>query len=563
MQIHELTKRRKQRADEGLLSGLKDAYTAAKTGYQAAKDVTGGSTLAGVGKALGTLGQAAVDPAFAAQSSKEASSAAGVAKYNALAKKYKWEPMKDPNADNSAQADSGATQSAPADTAQAPAPTPEQIKQQAATMVQQFTQEPDFTDLTAVLPDPGQVLTVKTKNGGTAYKDESGQWFTNGEAGPMPANEKAKLYYEKLIDVDQYEQAPAPQAAPTSADTATGKNKQVKEAVGNKKVQSIVNKLIQKNRAAEVAAQKAAANPATATKVEKARQQVDKAASMTRKSAPNRKAKTNIVKNALMNYATAIIQGGGTAPEVNQAQPGAEQAQPGTNPAQGQQANPVQKQMAAKTVTTKVGIDGNKLATSIATDPQVKQAVTTMTKESRKPLTQRLAEAIQLLKEEQVYITKDIRVRTAGGDYVKRVSDQTWYDPKGVPIDPVKYADYVKKLDKTPQAQLRYQADAQKAAKGHSPGGTDTGAQQAAQQPPPPPPPPPQAPPAAAAPQPDPMDQALKQQKMAQWLRGQNVDSLNAQIKDTTNQLRNAQIFGTGQAEYLQQQLAQLIAMKV
>jgi hypothetical protein len=172
-----------------------------------------------------------------------------------------------------------------------------------------------------------------------------------------------------------------------------------------------------------------------------------------------------------------------------------------------------------------------------------------------------------MLKEEQVYITKDIRIRTAKGDYVKRVSDQTWYDPNGVPIDPVKYADYVAKLDKTPQAQTQYQADALKADKGSGPGGTDTGAkqaaQQAAQQPPqqPPPPPPPQQ--AAGAPEPDPIQQMAHQQAIQNFLRSRDVNSLNSQIKDTTNQLRNAQIFGTGQETYLQQQLAQLIAMKV
>jgi hypothetical protein len=53
------------------------------------------------------------------------------------------------------------------------------------------------------------------------------------------------------------------------------------------------------------------------------------------------------------------------------------------------------------------------------------------------------------------------------------------------------------------------------------------------------------------------------QQAIQNFLRSRDVNSLNSQIKDTTNQLRNAQIFGTGQETYLQQQLAQLIAMKV
>ena len=147
------------------------------------------------------------------------------------------------------------------------------------------------------------------------------------------------------------------------------------------------------------------------------------------------------------------------------------------------------------------------------------------------------------------------------------MSDQQWYDPNGVMIDPVKYADYIKKLDATPMAQTQYQADAQKAGQGKGPGGTDVGAQQAAQQaaqqPPqqPPPPPPPQQ--AAGAPEPDPIQQMAHQQAIQNFLRSRDVNSLNSQIKDTTNQLRNAQIFGTGQETYLQQQLAQLIAMKV
>jgi hypothetical protein len=75
------------------------------------------------------------------------------------------------------------------------------------------------------------------------------------------------------------------------------------------------------------------------------------------------------------------------------------------------------------------------------------------------------------------------------------------------------------------------------------------------------PPPPPQQ--AAGAPEPDPIQQMAHQQAIQNFLRSRDVNSLNSQIKDTTNQLRNAQIFGTGQETYLQQQLAQLIAMKV
>jgi hypothetical protein len=572
MQIHELTKRRK--TNEGLLDNVKDAYNAVKTGYQAG----------GVGKALGTLGKTATSGTFKAVSDEEAAEKSANAKYDALAIKYGWAP-KDTAAAPGAQ---------PTATA---APNPQAQQQQVATMVQQFTQEPEFVDLTAVLPDPGKVLQVEIPAKGSMpaqkyFKDESGVW--KAETGGQVKKDSVKQL-ESMIDADQYSQVSPPPAvsgqpeSPPDKTAGKGKNKQVQpgtataptqpaapgqgaqqteslaEAAGNSKVQSIVAKIIKKNLAATAAAEKATANPTAAPKIEKAKQQVLAAAAAPASKAPNRKAKATMVKRAFTNYATQLVQAGSAAPDGNQTQTQPGQAQQAVAP--GAQASPAQKNIAAQTITSKAKVDGAQLAKAVAADPQVKQAVATIAKESRKPLTKRLEEALQLLKEEQVYITKDIRIRTAKGDYVKRVSDQTWYDPNGVPIDPVKYADYVAKLDKTPQAQTQYQADAQKAAKGHGPGGTDTGAQQsaaaAAAAPPPPPPPPPQAPAAAAAPQPDPMDQALKQQKMAQWLRGQNVDSLNAQIKDTTNQLRNAQIFGTGQADYLQQQLAQLIAMKV
>jgi hypothetical protein len=578
MQIHELTKRRK--TNEGLLDNIKDAVSAAKTGYAAGKAGTG-STLGAAGTALGTFGKAITSPGFAAQSTADASAKSAMAKYDALKKKYGW-------ADADDQPAAGATTAGQP----AAAPNPQEQQQQVQAMVQQFTQEPEFVDLTAVLPDQGKVLKVEIPSkGGTPaeyFKDESGVWKN---ASGQPVKQSRQL--EAMIDADQYsqvsppawgqpqtqqqgktaskgvaKQAATPAAAPVQPAAGTPQTESIAEAVGNSKVQSIVANIIKKNRTAAAAAEKATANPKAAPKIEKAKQQVLAAASAPASKAPNRRAKSNMVKQAFTNYATQLVQAGGAAPEGDQAQTQPGQAQ--QTSAQSAKVNPVIQQK---------GLQGLKAAgasdATIADLTKISKTANGATllknvagvAESRKPLTKRLEEALQLLKEEQVYITKDIRIRTAKGDYVKRVSDQTWYDPNGVPIDPVKYADYVAKLDKTPQAQTQYQADALKADKGRGPGGTDTGAQQsaaaAAAAPPPPPPPPPQAPAAAAAPQPDPMDQALQRQKMQQWLRGQNVDSLNAQIKDTTNQLRNAQIFGTGQADYLQQQLAQLIAMKV
>jgi hypothetical protein len=148
------------------------------------------------------------------------------------------------------------------------------------------------------------------------------------------------------------------------------------------------------------------------------------------------------------------------------------------------------------------------------------------------------------LKESQVAITQDIVVKTKAGNYVKKASDQEWYDPKGVLIDANKYADYVARLDATQPAQLRYQADAEK-------GMTDTAFKSKlanklkTKLSPPPEPPPPEA---TAA------DYELYRQQQNQ-IQNQLIDQ-------TVNDLRNAEFFNTGQTHYLQQQLAQLMAKK-
>jgi hypothetical protein len=551
MQIHELTKRRKQRTDEagGLLKNIGDAISAAKTGYAAGKAGTG-STLGAAGTALGTFGKAITSPGFAAQSDKDANKDAAMKKYNDLKDKYGWSDKPAAGAAPSAQA---AQAAAPAATSQA----------DVAAVTKQITSTPDFASLSQVLPDPGHLLKVKL-NGGEYYKDENGVWKnSDGKAiRGTPGEDGYGKAFDKIIDADQYSQVDLKGVSwGANSGAASNVKNEARNPMAQRSAASVVKGIIKANNK-ELA--KKLSDPAIQPAVQAASAKLDTIAQTRGEAARSKKKKMISAATAM---AKALVGAGQTAtPGTPAGQDQQAQAQPGAA-AQGGQASPQQKQIAVQTITSKAKIDGAQLAKAAAADPQVKQAVATIAKESRMPLTQRLAEAIQLLKEEQVYITKDIRIRTAKGDYVKRVSDQQWYDPNGVMIDPEKYADYIKKLDATPMAQTQYQADAQKAAKGKGPGGTDTGAQQsaaAAAAAPPPPPPPPQAPAAAAAaPQPDPMDQALKQQKMAQWLRGQNVDSLNAQIKDTTNQLRNAQIFGTGQEDYLQQQLAQLIAMKV
>jgi hypothetical protein len=541
MQIHELTKRRK--TNEGLLDNIKSAVSAAKTGYAAGKAGTG-STLGAAGTALGTFGKAITSPGFAAQSDKDANKDAAMKKYNDLKDKYGW-------------SDKPAAGTAPAGQAAA---TPGG-QAEVAKVTKEITSTPQFADLSQVLPDPSHLLKV-TLNGGNYYKDENGVWKNaDGEAiKGTPGETGYGKAFDKIIDADQYTQVDL-KSVPFGTKDAAGKPmKEARNPMAQRSAASVVKSIIQaKNK--ELA--KKLSDPAIQPAVQAASAKLDTIAQTRGEAAKSKKKKMISAATAM---AKALVGAGQTAAPGTQAgQDQQAQAQP--DQAQGVKANdPVAQSVAANKLAMQ-GIDKptiDKFKQQAQKDPAgVKQALGLP--ESRKPLTQRLEEALQLLKEDQVYITKDIRIRTPKGDYVKRVSDQNWYDPNGVMIDPTKYADYIKKLDATPMAQTQYQADSQKAAKGKGPGGTDAGAQQAAQQAAqtPPPPPPQQPPAAAAAPQEDPMDQMLKQQKMQQWLRGQNVDSLNAQIKDTTNQLRNAQIFGTGQTEYLQQQLAQLIAMKV
>lgn len=150
------------------------------------------------------------------------------------------------------------------------------------------------------------------------------------------------------------------------------------------------------------------------------------------------------------------------------------------------------------------------------------------------------------LSESQVAITKDIVVKTKTGDYVKRHTDQQWYDPNGVWIDPDKYADYIKRLDATPAAQTRYQADANAGQ-----GSADSYVKSQR----------PAAPPQQSTPS---ADDPSQHASAADWeaLKSQQNAINNQQIDQTVNDLRNAQYFKTGQEQYLQQQLAQLMAKK-
>jgi hypothetical protein len=93
MQIHELTKRRKQ-VEEGILDGFKAAVSAAKTGYDAGK-AGGKSTGASLAQGAKTFGRAATSPAFGAQADQDAAKKAALDKYAALKDKYKWKDKGD------------------------------------------------------------------------------------------------------------------------------------------------------------------------------------------------------------------------------------------------------------------------------------------------------------------------------------------------------------------------------------------------------------------------------------------------------------------------------------
>ena len=157
------------------------------------------------------------------------------------------------------------------------------------------------------------------------------------------------------------------------------------------------------------------------------------------------------------------------------------------------------------------------------------------------------------LSESQTFITKDIHVKTSKGDYIKRASDQQWYDPNGILIDPVKYASYIEKLDNTSAAKTRYQADAIKGK------GSDTAYTKSAQS---------NIKPeklklqSLDEPPKDPAAAMAKMQDLQYRMRNASVAQLNQRIEDTTQKLRMAEIVGTDQAKYLEQQLAMLIALK-
>ena len=519
MQIHDITKRR-PRTDEGLLDTLKAGIAGAKA-----------------------VGQAAMSPTFGAVTRDQGALDAAERSRQAIEKKY---GITLPGAKRGAGEMYAGQEQAKA---QAQAQTA-QVTQQAQAATQAFTADPEFNDLSAILPDPGHVLVLNaTKDGAKYFKNENGKWFVKAAAGgkTIPLEKRNIEWAEQQIDQDQYGQE-----AFTTLEEATRYNRKAL-ANASKKADAILNKTALAKKLNTNVSQ-IATDPKVKATVDNAKNILDKAISTTYSVDKNAKVKKQKVEKAFQNYATAALQGMATV--------GQEQGSLGTNQStQGQVSSPAQKAQSIQQLKQKGFTDPQIQA--MEKDPVVGQAINLINpiaSEQKKSLEQRLSEALSLINEDQVRITKDITVRTAGGNYVKRASDQTWYDPKGVAIDPDKYATYVKKLDGTPQAQTQYQADANKGMTS-SFQGTDVGfkAQQAVSQAAA------KTPQQSAAPQaaPDPVQQIADQQKMAAIMRSRDVAGLNAMINDTFNQLQNAKIFNTGQEPYLKDRMAQLMAMKV
>lgn len=528
MQIHDITKRA-QRTDEGLLSSLKAGIAGAKA-----------------------VGQAAMSPTFGAVTANQGALDAAEKSRQAINKKYGLNIAPNGPQRTAGEVYAGQNQAQ----AQAQAQTA-QVTQQAQQVTQQFTQTQEFDDLSAILPDPGHVLVLKNtgRDNVKYYKNENGKWFSSSAATPKPVElDKARIKWaEGLVDKDQYgQEAVSVAGTKTGLKEAAGFNRAALAKASKKADAMLNNTMLAKKLKINIA--QISADPQVKAAVDKAKTDLANASGTTYRTDKNAKAKKQKVAAAFQKYAQTALQG---LSKVSQSQGGiGASAMTSNNNQQKAPATQQEKAQVAQTITRKTGQDGAKIVQSAEQDPELKQALSTITKES---LNKKLKQALRKsLREDQVRISKDIIVRTAGGNYVKKASDQIWYDPNGVPIDPEKYAAYVKKLDGTPQAQTQYQADANKGMTS-SFQGTDKGfkANQAAA-----PPPPPAAQSAAPQAAPDPLQQMADQQKMAAILRNRDVAGINSMINDTFNQLQNAKIFNTGQEDYLKDRMAALMAMK-
>jgi hypothetical protein len=542
MQIHEITKG-PRRTDEGILDDLKAAVTATKTGY-----AQGG--LKGVAKNLTsrTAYNQALQQNQRASTNKE---------LNKLEKKWGTQ-IKRPL---SYYAD------------QLKNPTTPEFKDEANQAANKRKElEPEFTDTFIndepaadqgpgeALPDPGQVLAVELPNKGKYYKTAAGKWY-NEDGLALPQSSYAGV--EKFIDQDQYSQVPIPNKLPggqvppvekTKKTQATTKTAPVtNNATQNKQLEEAGNASRKARRQAQRVAAK---NPATPVA-----------------PAPQQKKGRADLKADFGAWITSKLGGAdGDYKKIIDTSPQIKQELTKIFTSMTTQKDPaVAKQLFDKYVLTaqaamlKARVEGG--VSDADAEPSMDDKLSQLRgepgkKTGNKKLDSLLAQAGIALSEGQVAISKDIRVKSPKGDYVKRASDQQWYDPNGILISQDKYPDFVKKLDATPAAQTAYQA-ALSSSKGS---GSDTAliksredayskaeldaavkaaVEKAMAAHPQPTPPPPQA-------------------TAADWAEHQAEVNRqnNAALAKTMNDLRYAEYFNTGQQAYLQQQAAQLIGTK-
>ena len=507
MQIHELTKRR--RTDEGLLDTVRDGISAVKTGYK--QGGLGGALKASVSNtAMAQAGQQRLQK----QSEKDLADlkAKGIDAKKPLL--FYVNQLKNPTDPEFQDAS-------------------DQSKQE----IQKLVPAAEKTFVVGpVLPDPGQVLMVTAQNGGKYYKDVNNKWYNEvGKA--VPATGAAGL--ESLIDNDQYSQT-SPPSFLSKAPVAPVKGKLPAPAAPTT-TQPPAQSPVQEGTLSQRAAQRNAGVTQTPAQVtqQTAQQTTVK---------PSKVRGKKSLKAGFEQWIAQSLKGFNTISTNDKQVLNQKFKQLLLNKNEATLTDYIiTAQAAILKAQTEQGIDND----VPAGEPEqagdlIQRMKQSGIKSTGKPeIDQQLQSiGVPILKESQVYITKDIRVKTSKGDYVKRHEDQEWYDPNGVLIDATKYPEYIAKLDATPQAQTRYQADAEKGL------GSIEGVKKERE---------------LAANQPKPVPQInLPQATAADWeqVRAHRNDMNNMAIDKTVNDLRNAEYFNTGQKEYLQQQLAQLMAKK-
>lgn len=536
MQIHEITKRL-QRTDEGILDDLKAAVTATKTGYNQG----------GVKGALKNLGSRnaynqALQQNQRAQTNKD---------INKLEKKWGTK-IKRPL-------------SYYADQLQNPTnpefkPEAQKAQQQRQALEPQFTQTfvTNIDTPTDVLPDQGQVLSVEL-NKGRYFKTANGKWYN--EIGQLiPQSSYAGL--EKMIDQDQYKQEPIPFNLPGGQ--PADNDKKVKKV---DKVQQVTPVAGKEPNAPELAEARNIAQTGSLAKRAAGRNAgVQPTQSVQQPNqAPQKKGRANLKTDFGAWIANKL---GGDYKSMIDSSPEIKRQLTDIFAKMTTQKDPaVSKELFDKYVLTaqaallKLKVEGGieDQESDVTIDDQLAQLRGEPAKKTgNQKLDSLLTQAGIALSEGQVAISKDIRVKTPKGDYVKSAADQQWYDPNGVLISADKYADFIKKLDATPAARTAYQSaqvkgtgsdsafiqakvDAQVKAK------LDAIAKETAQKalseyPPAPPP----------------------QATAADWEQHKAEQNRinNQMLAKSVNDLRYAEWFNTGQQDYLKGQVAQLIGTK-